>query len=264
MEGSFFEACSRIVGRWLSMLKQESRRSGRVAFVPRSQDHRLSLLSAYHKATAASLGIDSCRVHIETLRDMERLIERRAYARPAVSCSRRTFSPRRIAILSSRSRCGTVCRVQVYALRVVRGEQQADVLGVDQVILLRPGRYLCDRVLRGEKPADLRSRRRSSIETIINLGTAKRFGLTVPPGMLVAADEVVGSRLLTAGFGTFRTCGNLALRSRSVDGDMERGPTRLMRPTRTSDPDGFGHQQSLACCRLRQRSSTNDPNAVFC
>jgi len=48
-----------------------------------------------------------------------------------------------------------------------------------------------DRILRGEKPASLPVQAPVKFQTIVNLKTAKAMGLTVPPGVLVAADEVI-------------------------------------------------------------------------
>ena len=63
--------------------------------------------------------------------------------------------------------------------------------GTDQVDLFRHAANYVDRILRGDNPADLPVQEPTRFETAVNVKTAKALGLTVPYGLLLAADDLI-------------------------------------------------------------------------
>ena len=63
--------------------------------------------------------------------------------------------------------------------------------GVDEVDGFRRAATYVDRILRGEKPADLPVQLATKFEMVVNLKTAKALGLAVPPSILLRATEVI-------------------------------------------------------------------------
>jgi len=98
-----------------------------------------------------------------------------------------TFNQReRIAELAIERRVPLMCEVREFVVAgclVAYGPNYGD--------LARRAAFYVDRILKGAKPADLPVEQPTKFELLINLKTAKALGLTIPPSLLLRADQVI-------------------------------------------------------------------------
>jgi putative ABC transport system substrate-binding protein len=181
---------SSIVGKWIAMLKEIAPGLARSVVMadPKTPDSDYFLRGA--EAAARSLAIELVRSDIETGADIERALESLARVPNrglvVLPNSVNTLNRDLIIPLAARHRLPAV-----YALRVFVVAGGLMSYGTDLPDTYRLAASHVDRILRGDKPADLPVQAPVKYETVLNLKTAKALGLTVPTGLLVAADEVI-------------------------------------------------------------------------
>jgi putative ABC transport system substrate-binding protein len=179
-----------IVGKWLAFLKEIAPHLRRAALVadPKSLVYDFFLRSA--NVAAPSLAIELVPGPVENAADIERFLDTFARAPdgglllpPDIT----TFTHRDLLVaLAAQHRLPAI-----YSFRQFVDAGGLMSYGTDQVDMFGKTAHYIDRVLRGAEPADLPVQAPTKYETVLNLKTAKALGLSVPPGLLVAADEVI-------------------------------------------------------------------------
>jgi putative ABC transport system substrate-binding protein len=176
--------------KWLELLKQIAPHVTRVA-VPRdpTQGGSTAALAAT-QAVAPSLGVEVSPINMRDTGEIER--DFAAFARTPnggliVPAGARTLLHRQLIItLAARHRLPAL-----YSNRLFVSAGGLISYGPDFTDPYRRAASYVDRILKGEKPADLPVLAPAKFELVINLKTAKALDLDVPTSLLARADEVI-------------------------------------------------------------------------
>src|SRR6516164_5037889 len=177
-------------GKWLELLKQIVPAMTRAAVIRDPSITSGTAQFAAIQAVAPSLGVELTPVDARDASGIEQTLA--GFARGSncgliVTASPSAFRRRELIIaLAARHRLPAVYPGRAF---VVSGGLIS--YGTDEIEQQRRAAGYVDRILRGEKPADLPVQAPTKYELIINLKTAKALGLEVPPSLLARADEVI-------------------------------------------------------------------------
>jgi putative tryptophan/tyrosine transport system substrate-binding protein len=177
-------------GKSLELLKEIAPGVKRAAILRDSSSPQGIVAFAVIQSTAASIGVQVSPVDIRDPGEIERAVA--AFARSADGGLVVTASG--VATVHSGFIVKLAARYQlpaVYAYRHIVIDGGLISYGPDWLDQFRRAADYVDRILRGEKPADLPVQAPTKYELVVNLKTAKTLGLIVPDSILARADEVI-------------------------------------------------------------------------
>jgi len=178
-----------IGGKWIELLKQIAPQMTRAAVLRSPTTTGMGQFGAL-QAAAASVGVELSPVSLNSMSDVERGVT--AFARSAggglivTVNALAQINRARIIELAMRHRLPSI-----YPYRVFAADGGLISFGPDMINQFRQAAGYVDRILRGEKPADLPVQAPTKYETVLNLKTAKALGLQVPASVFARADEVI-------------------------------------------------------------------------
>ena len=177
-------------GKWVELLKQIAPGVARAAVIRDAGSPTGMASFGVIQAMAPSLKVEVTPVNMPNAGEIERVVT--AFAQSPnggliVTASGPAFVNRDLIIaLAARHKLPAV-----YFERSFVAAGGLVSYGPDFSALYRKAAGYVDRILKGEKPADLPVQAPTKYETVINLKTAKALGLTVPQAWLAATDEVI-------------------------------------------------------------------------
>ena len=177
-------------GKWLELLKQMAPNVTRAAILWDPTIPAGIGQFAVIQSVAPSLGVDVRPISMSNTSETERVIATFA-AQPnggliVTGSALAVTHHELINSLAAKYKLPAVASNRIY---VTSGGLIS--YGVDFVDQNRRAAAYVDRILNGEKPADLPVQAPTKYELVINLKTAKALGLTIPPALLARADEVI-------------------------------------------------------------------------
>jgi putative tryptophan/tyrosine transport system substrate-binding protein len=181
-----------LIGKWLQILKEVAPNVTRAAvmFNPKTAPDEGAFFLDPFEPIARSLAVEPIIARVTDANEIESAVG--ALARKPDSSlvimpdAFNTVHRQLIILLAARH---SLPAIYPYRYQAVEGGLLS--YGVDTIDLMRRAAPYVDRILKGEKPADLPVQAPVKFELVVNLRAARVIGLTVPPTLLARADEVI-------------------------------------------------------------------------
>jgi putative ABC transport system substrate-binding protein len=180
----------RLSGKWLELLKEIAPNVTRAAILRDSAVPAGSGQFAAIQDAASSLGVEVTAVDVQNADEIEREVTAFASSGDSglvVASSTNALVNRKLVV----SLAARLNLPAVYAQREFVAGGGLISYSADFFAQFRAAAGYVDRILKGEKPANLPVQAPTKYELVINLKTANALGLSVPQDLLVAADEVI-------------------------------------------------------------------------
>jgi ABC-type uncharacterized transport system substrate-binding protein len=178
------------IGKWLELLKQIAPAMTRAAVIRDPSITSGTAQFAAIQAVAPSLGVELTPIDARDDGGIEQTITvltRQASCGLIVTASPSAFRRRELIVaLAAKHQLPAVYPVRLY---VANGGLIS--YGPDEIDQYRRAADYIDRILKGEKPANLPVQHPTKLDLVINLKTARALGLELPPTVLARADEVI-------------------------------------------------------------------------
>jgi putative tryptophan/tyrosine transport system substrate-binding protein len=177
-------------GKWLELLRELDRSIVRVTLITNPANANTAQFAQVITGAAKSTGVEAQTASVRNAIEIENVI---------VSAGNQPKSgliifPDGLLVVHHELIIKLASRFRlpaVYPFRIFPANGGLLSYGLDYPDVYRHAAEYADAILKGSKPGDLPVQAPNKFELAINLKTAKALGLTVPPGLLVAADEVI-------------------------------------------------------------------------
>jgi putative ABC transport system substrate-binding protein len=181
---------SDLAAKRLQLLKEAVPTAKRVTIVFNRDTPQSNKVLKILREAAPEIGVESTFIGIRTVEELRLALSglNRAKADALMIVDDAFMAPHGELILSSAAKAGLPL---VYADKPLARRGALISYAVDHSDLFRRAAAYVDKILRGAHPADLPIEQPTNFELVVNLKTANTLGITIPPSILLRADEVI-------------------------------------------------------------------------